>query len=309
MSANEQAAMHESSSARAILYAFLANLGIAFAKTWAAIFTNSGSMLAEAIHSYADSGNQVLLYIGLRQSRRPPDAEHPMGYGKLSYFWSFIVALLLFSVGGLVSIYEGWHKLTAPQPLSDAWVALTVLGVAVVLESFSLLGALREIRKLARGRSLAKWVGMTRNAELVVVLGEDCAALVGLALAFVFVLCAVLTGNPVFDAAGSIVIGLVLIVVAIWMAMRIRMLLIGRSAEEDIRSGIERIIEDDPNIEELLNAITLQFGPQIMLAAKIRMRAGLPIDQAVERINELEKRVKAAFPEIGWCFIEPDTAD
>lgn len=299
----------EGSSARAILYAFLANLGIAVAKTWAAIFTNSGSMLAEAIHSYADSGNQVLLYIGIRQSRRPPDEEHPLGYGKLSYFWSFVVALLLFSVGGLVSIYEGWHKLQAPEPLTSTWVALTVLGVAVVLETFSLIGALREIRKLARGRSLMAWLRATRNAELVVVLGEDCAALVGLVLAFVFVACAAVTGNPVFDAIGSIVIGVVLIVVAVWIANRVRTLLIGRSSEEDIRRGIERIIEEDPKIDALLNAITLQVGPKIMLAAKIRMPPDLPIAQAVERINELERRMKAAFPEIGWCFIEPDVTD
>jgi len=299
----------QGSSARAILYAFLANLGIAIAKTWAAIHTNSGSMLAEAIHSFADSGNQVLLYVGMRQSRRPPDAEHPLGYGKLSYFWSFIVALLLFSVGGLVSIYEGWHKLQEPEPVTSAWVALTVLGVAVVLETFSLIGAVREIRKIARGRTVRHWLRSTRNAELVVVMGEDCAALLGLALAFIFVLCALLTGNPVFDAAGSIVIGVVLIVVALWMAARIRTLLIGRSAEEDIRKGIERIIDEDPSIEELLNAITLQFGPRIMLAAKIRMRAGLPIELAVERINELERRMKAAFPDIGWCFIEPDVSD
>ncbi len=297
------------SSERAILYAFLANLGIAFAKTWAAIFTNSGSMLAEAIHSYADSGNQVLLYIGIRQSRRPPDEEHPLGYGKLSYFWSFVVALLLFSVGGLVSIYEGWHKLAAPEPLSSAWVALSVLGVAVVLETFSLIGALREIRKLARGRTLMAWLRATRNAELVVVLGEDCAALAGLALAFVFVACAAITGNPVFDAVGSIVIGVVLIAVAVWIANRIRTLLIGRSSEEDIRSGIERIIEQDPEIEALLKMITLQVGPKIMLAAKIRMPPDLPIAQAVEHINELERRMKAAFPEIGWCFIEPDVTD
>ncbi|MGH8261888.1 MAG: cation diffusion facilitator family transporter [Steroidobacteraceae bacterium] len=299
----------QGSSARAILYAFVANLGIAIAKTWAAIHTNSGSMLAEAIHSFADAGNQVLLYVGMRQSRRPPDAEHPLGYGKLSYFWSFIVALLLFSVGGLVSIYEGWHKLKEPEPVTSAWVALTVLGVAVVLETFSLSGALREIRKIARGRTVRDWLRSTRNAELVVVMGEDCAALLGLALAFIFVLCALLTGNPVFDAAGSIVIGVVLIVVALWMAARIRTLLIGRSAEEDIRKGIERIIDEDPSIEELLNAITLQFGPRIMLAAKIRMHAGLPIELAVERINELERRMKAAFPDIGWCFIEPDVSD
>jgi cation diffusion facilitator family transporter len=297
------------SSARAILYAFLANFGIALAKSWAAIHTHSGSMLAEAIHSIADCGNQVLLYVGLRQSQRSPDAEHPLGYGKSSYFWSFIVALLLFSVGGLVSIYEGWHKLAEPEPLSAAWIALAVLGVSMVLETFSLFGALREIRKLTRGRSLMSWLNTTRNAELVVVLGEDCAALLGLGLAFIFVLLAVLTGNPVFDAIGSMVIGAVLIVVAFWMALRIRTLLIGRSAEEDIRLGIEQIIREDRKIEALLNAITLQVGPKIMLAAKIRMRAAMPIEEAVACINALELRLHAEFPEIGWCFIEPDVTD
>jgi cation diffusion facilitator family transporter len=299
----------QGSSARAILYAFLANLGIALAKSWAAIYTHSGSMLAEAIHSFADCGNQVLLYVGLRQSQRPPDAEHPLGYGKSSYFWSFIVALLLFSVGGLVSIYEGWHKFADPEPLSAAWIALAVLGVSMALETFSLFGALREIRKLTRGRSLMQWLKTTRNAELVVVLGEDCAALLGLGLAFISVLLAVLTGNPLFDAIGSMVIGVVLIVIAFWMALRIRTLLIGRSAEEDVRLGIEQIIKEDPNIEALLNAITLQVGPKIMLAAKIRMRAAMPIEEAVACINALERRMHAKFPEIGWCFIEPDVTD
>lgn len=297
------------SSARAILYAFLANLGIALAKGWAAIHTHSGSMLAEAIHSFADCGNQVLLYVGLRQSQRAADAEHPLGYGKSSYFWSFVVALLLFSVGGLVSIYEGWHKFADPRPLSAAWIALAVLGVSMALETFSLFGALREIRKLTRGRSLMKWLKTTRNAELVVVLGEDCAALLGLGIAFIFVLLAALTGNPVFDAIGSMVIGAVLIAVAFWIVLRIRTLLIGRSAEEDIRVGIEQIINEDPKIEALLNAITLQIGPKIMLAAKIRMRAAMPIEEAVACINALELRLHAKFPEIGWCFIEPDVTD
>lgn len=297
------------SSARAILYAFLANFGIALAKSWAAIVTHSGSMLAEAIHSFADCGNQVLLYVGLRQSQRSPDAEHPLGYGKSSYFWSFIVALLLFSVGGLVSVYEGWHKLAEPEPLSAPWIAFAVLGVSMLLETFSLFGALREIHKLRRGRSLMSWLSTTRNAELVVVLGEDCAALLGLSLAFIFVLLAVLTGNAVFDAIGSMAVGAVLIVVAFWMALRIRTLLIGRSAEEDIRLGIEQIIREDRKIEALLNAITLQVGPKIMLAAKVRMRAAMPIEEAVASINALELRLHAKFPEIGWCFIEPDVTD
>jgi len=157
-----------------------ANFGIAIAKTWAAMVTGSGSMLAEAIHSYADACNQVLLYYGLRQSTRAPDVEHPLGYGKVSYFWSFIVAALLFSVGGLFSIYEGVHKFMQPEPLAQAWVALLVLAVAIVLESFSLLGALREIARIRGERPFREWLRHTRNSALVVVFGEDVAALLGL---------------------------------------------------------------------------------------------------------------------------------
>ena len=189
------------STVRAIFYAFLANLGIALAKSGAAVYTGSGSMLAEAIHSFADCGNQVLLFIGLRQSAKPADAEHPLGYGKVSYFWSFIVAILLFSMGGLFSIYEGWHKLHAPEGLSGVWVALLVLGVSIIIEMFSLYGCVREINKIRRGKLFLHWFRTTRNAELVVVLAEDVAAILGLILAFCFILTAMITGNPVYDAA------------------------------------------------------------------------------------------------------------
>lgn len=294
------------SSAKAILYAFCANLGIAVTKTGAAVYTNSGSMLAEAIHSYADCANQVLLFVGLRQSDRPPTAEHPLGFGKVTYFWSFIVALLLFSMGGLFSIYEGWHKLRHPEPLRQVWIALSVLGVAIALEAASLYGCLREIRKLRRGRAFGEWLRNTRNAELVVVLGEDVAALAGLVIAFAFVWLAGATGDTRFDAAGSIAIGVVLIVVAIFIALRIRTLLIGRSAEPHLVARIGELIAGDPGIEQLLNTITLQFGPKVMLAAKVRMRPGLSVEDAVRRINDLERRIKDCCPEVGWCFVEPD---
>jgi cation diffusion facilitator family transporter len=300
---------HQDASLRAILYALLANLGIAIAKTWAAAFTGSGSMLAEAIHSYADAGNQVLLFIGLKQSQRPADPEHPLGYGKLSYFWSFIVALLLFSLGGLFSIYEGIHKLQEPEALNKAWVGLVVLGIAILLEASSLAGCLREINVLRGSRPFATWLRHTRNAELVVVLGEDIAALVGLALAFCFVGLTLLTGNPAYDAVGSIVIGAVLVLVSLFIARRIRGLIVGRSAEPELRLLIDRIIAADPAIERLLNTITIQVGSKVMLAAKIVMRPGLKIEEAVARINELERRLKAEAPQIGWCFVEPDVED
>lgn len=297
------------SSAKAILYAFLANLGIAITKTAAAIATNSGSMLAEAIHSYADCSNQVLLFLGLRQSQKPPTPQHPLGFGKVTYFWSFIVALMLFSVGGLFSIYEGWHKLHEPAPLRQAWVALAVLGIAIVLEGVSLMGCLREIARIRRGYPFLQWLKHTRNAELVVVLGEDIAAQAGLVIAFVFVWLAAATGDTRFDAAGSIAIGVVLIAVAIFISLRIRTLLIGKSAEPELVRRIDELIASDPAIERLLNTITLQMGPKVVLAAKIRMQPGLTIETAVDRINQLELRIKEAFPVVGWCFVEPDLTD
>jgi cation diffusion facilitator family transporter len=297
------------STARAILYAFLANAGIALAKTWAAWLTGSGSMLAEAIHSYADAGNQVLLFLGLRQSTRPPDSEHPLGYGKLSYFWSFIVAVLLFSMGGLFSIYEGIHKLQQPEALSQVWVALLVLVFAMVLEGFSLFGCLREIRNVRASRSFRDWLKHTRSSELVVVLGEDIAALLGLVLAFAFVAMASLTNNPIYDALGSISIGVVLIIVSIFVATRVRSLLVGRSADPLIQEAIEKIIGQEPDIEKVFNTITMQFGPDTMLAAKIKMRSGLDIDAAVDSINALERRLKDEIPNLQWCFIEPDVVD
>ena len=292
-------------TARAILYAFLANGGIAIAKTWVAIITGSGSMLAEAIHSYADTGNQVLLYLGLRQSQRPPDAEHPLGYGKLSYFWSFIVALMLFSLGGLFSIYEGMHKLQHPEQLRQLWIAVAVLSFAIVLESFSLYGCLREINLIRGERPFREWLKHTRSSELVVVLGEDIAALLGLVLALVFVSIAGITGNPMYDAIGSMCIGVVLIVISVFLTLRVRSLLVGRSADPMIQEVIDDIIRDDEDIESVYNAITMQMGPDTLLAAKIRLKSGIDIDTAVADINDLEARLKKRVPGLKWCFIEP----
>ncbi len=299
---------HES-TARAIGYAFLANFGIALAKTWAAWLTGSGSMLAEAIHSYADTGNQMLLYLGLTQSQRPPDAEHPLGYGKLSYFWSFIVAILLFSLGGLFSIYTGVHKLEHPEPILHLWVAIVVLVLAMVLEGFSLFGALREIKHVRGDRPFREWLRHTRNSELVVVLGEDIAAQIGLVLALMFLILAAVTNNPMFDAMGSICIGAVLIVISIFVALRIRSLLVGRSADPEIQEAIDAIIREQESIVQVFNTITIQFGPDTMLAVKLKMRSGLTIDAAVEIINALERELKARIPKLKWCFIEPDVTD
>jgi|TARA_Y100001949_G_scaffold167040_1_gene164329 cation diffusion facilitator family transporter len=297
---------NHNSSAKAILYAFIANLGIAIAKLGAAFYTGSGSLLAESIHSFADCGNQVLLFIGLKQADKPADEKHPLGYGKVIYFWSFIVAILLFSMGGLYSIYEGWHKLHNPEVLKHVWVALLVLAFGVVLESFSLLGALKEIKKIRKGKTLSTWFKNTRNAELVVILGEDTGAILGLIIAFVFVLISGITGDPVYDALGSISIGVILIIISIFIGWRIKALIIGRSAEPDLVELIDSIIKEDDSIEKLLNTITMQFGPDIMLAAKLKMKTGLSIEETVKQINELEDEIQRQVPTVKWCFIEPD---
>ena len=297
------------STVRAILYAFLANYGIAIAKSWAAWLTGSGSMLAEAIHSYADTGNQVLLYLGLKQSQRPPDEHHPLGYGKLSYFWSFIVAILLFSMGGLFSIYEGYHKLTHPEPLSQVWIAIIVLILAVLLEGGSLIGCIREIKKVRKGRPFREWLRHTRNSELVVVLGEDIGAQLGLILALCFLLMAWYTGNPVYDGMGSMCIGVVLLIISAFIAWRVKSLLVGRSADPEVQEAINEIIEADPDIIGIFNTITIQFGPDTMLAVKLKLDPGLSINEAIEHINDLERNLKERIPKLKWCFVEPDVTD
>ena len=299
----------QASPTRAILWAFAANLGIAIAKFAAAFTTGSSSMMAEAIHSCADTGNQLLLLLGLRQAKRPPDAEHPLGYGKDIYFWSFIVALLLFSMGGMFSIYEGVHKLDSSEPLTKPWVALLVLGVSIVLEAFSMRGCLAEVRHVRAGRSLWRWLNESRTSELVVVFGEDFAALVGLTIAFAFVVLASVTGDLRFDAYGSLAIGVLLVVVAIFVATRVKQMLIGRSADPAVVARIEAEIGANPGVLWVYRVITIQIGSEIMLAAKIRMRAGLSIDAACEEINRLERRLKERVPELRWSFIEPDVED
>ena len=298
-----------SSTARAILYAFVANFGIAIAKTWAAWLTGSGSMLAEAIHSYADTGNQVLLYLGLKQSQRPADAEHPLGYGKLSYFWSFIVAILLFTLGGMFSIYEGIHKFNHPEELSKVWVAIVVLVLAILLEGGSLLGCLREIKNVRGERPFREWLKHTRNSELVVVLGEDIGAQLGLFLALGFLITALITGNPVYDAMGSMCIGVILLVISAFIGWRIKSLLVGRSADPEVQEAIDEVIAEQDSIEHVFNTITVQYGPDTMLAAKIKLKDGITIDAAVQDINELERKLKARIPNLQWLFIEPDVTD
>ena len=295
------------SGTKAIYYALAANTGIALTKTAAAIVTSSTSMTAEAIHSFADCGNQILLLIGMKKAKAPASELHPLGYGKVSYFWSFMVALLLFSVGGVFSAYEGIHKLSAPQPLQYPWVAIAVLSVGVVLESMSLLGALKEIRPSRANRSLYRWFRDTRQSELMVVIGEDIAALLGLVIALVFVLLAWLTQNPLFDAIGSIVIGLLLILIAVMITLEIKSLIIGESADDDFKSAFRLFIATHYPQLEVLNLITQHHGHDIVLALKVRFRKWpASAEKLVHQINEIEKAIRVEFTTVRFIFFEPD---
>jgi cation diffusion facilitator family transporter len=266
-------------------------------------------MLAEAIHSFADSANQVLLLVGLKRAKRPVSEEHPLGYGKAIYFWSFIVALMLFSMGGIFSIYEGVHKLMTPEMPSSPWIAVAVLVVSILLEAGSLKGALKEVSKVRGNKSFLKWFKSSRQSELIVVTGEDIAALLGLGLALAAVLATIFTGNPVFDALGTIGIGVVLILVAVAVGIEVKSLLIGESADPETVRSINDFLSARPEIAEVFSLITLQLGTELMVAVKVKMNLMESGTKMIEEINRVEADMKAAFPQIRWSFFEPDIED
>ena len=296
-------------SLKAIFLALGANFAIFIAKLVAAVVTGSGAMLAEAVHSLADCGNQGLLLLGMRQAKRPPSDEYPLGWGRALYFWSFLVALLLFSVGGMFSIYEGVHKLGHPEPLKWPWLALGVLGFGIVAEGFSMHGCLQEVDKARGGRSLWRWFRETRSSELLVIFGEDFAALVGLCLAALAVGVTMLTGNLLFDALGTIAIGVLLVVIAIAVAIEVKALLIGQGVEPARRAELLAFLEARPEVADVLNLITVQMGPDVMVAVKARM-APVASDRAlIDAINTVERAMKAEFDDVRWSFFEPDVTD
>ena len=294
---------------KAILYALVANFAIAVAKYVAAFITNSGSMLAEAVHSTADCGNQLLLLLGIKRAKRPPSPDYPLGYGKETYFWSFIVALMLFSVGGMFSLYEGWHKLHAPEELTSPLVALGVLAFGIVAESFSMWGCLREVNKVRGSRSLWQWFRSSRNAELVVIFGEDLAALLGLVFAFVAVLASWVTGNPLYDAIGTIAIGALLIVVAALLGVEIKQLLVGQGVEPELHEEMVSFVEAAPGVRKVLKLVTLQMGSDVMVAIKAQIDPQGGEDKLVDAINRAEVAFKQKFPQVAFLFFEPDFRD
>ena len=296
-------------SLKTIFFALGANFAIFLSKATAAALTGSGAMTAEAVHSLADCGNQGLLLLGLKNAKRLPSPDYPLGHGKAIYFWSFLVALLLFTVGGAFSIYEGLHKLHEPEPLRWPWLAVGVLAFGIVAEGFSMWGCLREVNKARGDHGLWYWFRESRQSELIVVFGEDLAALLGLVFALAAVLLTMLTGNPVFDAIGTLAIGVLLVLVALFVAIEVKALLIGQSADPELKGAINAFLEQRPEIARVFNVITLQLGVDVMVAVKAQMRGDFSARALVEAINVVEGDLKARFPEVRWSFFEPDVAD
>jgi cation diffusion facilitator family transporter len=296
-------------SLKTILYALVANGSIAVAKAVAALITGSGAMFAEAIHSAADCANQLLLLLGMRQSKQAPNDDYPLGYGKETYFWSFIVAIMLFSLGGLFSIYEGVHKLQHAEPLQKPWVAISVLVFAIVAESISMWGCLREVNKSRGNRSLWQWFRETRQSELLVVFGEDLAALLGLVFALAAVVLSMVTGNPVFDAVGGIVIGGFLIVIAVLVGVEVKALLVGQGVDPQRKQEMLAFLSQQLQVEKVLNLLTLQMGAEVMVAVKVKMTECESVSGLLDQVNEVEVSFRQAFPETKWLFFEPDIKD
>jgi cation diffusion facilitator family transporter len=297
--------VHEGSR-KAIAAAFFANLGIAIAKFGGFAVTGAASLLAEAIHSVADTGNQALLFLGGRRARRRPTTEHPFGFGQERYFWAFIVALMLFSLGALFATYEGVNKLIHPHEIESPEWAFGVLSVAIVLESFSLRTAVREARKVRGNRSWWTFVRTSKSPELPVVLLEDIGALMGLVFALLGVTLATVTDEPAFDAIGSIAIGLLLGVIAVILAIEMKSLLIGEGAAPEEEEAIRAAATAGPEIEHLIHMRTEHLGPEdLLVALKVDLAAGSEHD-VPGAIDQVEARIRARVPHAKVIYIEPD---
>jgi len=299
--------MSASGGTKAIIAAFLANLGIAITKLIAWAVSGLASMLAEAVHSFADSGNQVLLIFGGRKARKVADKEHPFGYGRERYVYAFIVSIILFSVGGVFSIYEGVEKLQHPHELTNIWVPIAVLVIAILLESFSLRTAVKESNQIRGRQSWIQFVRRAKAPELPVVLLEDVAALIGLVFALFGVGLTAITHNPVFDAVGTLMIGTLLVVVAIVLGIETKSLLVGEGAGEDDVQKIEQAILAGPEAERIIHMKTLYLGPdELLVAAKLGFASDQKLLEVAAATNVIEQRIRHAVPAARVIYVEPD---
>jgi len=299
--------MSASGGTKAIIAAFAANLGIAITKFVAWFFSGSSSMLAEGVHSLADSGNQLLLLLGGRKARKKADAEHPFGYGRERYVYAFVVSIILFSVGGVFSLYEGVEKLTHPHPLENAWLPILVLVIAIGLESFSLRTAVKESNHV---RGTQNWIQFVRHAkqpELPVVLLEDVAALTGLVFALAGVGLTIVTGDPMWDGIGTIAIGVLLVLVAVILGIETKSLLVGEGASPADNVKILEALNGHPQVEAVIHMKTLYLGPdELLVAAKIAVPKATRAAEVAAAIDAIEADVRAVVPHARAIYLEPD---
>ncbi len=304
----EQSGGHGGSTA-AILAAFLANVGIAIAKFVGFLLTGSSALLAESIHSVADASNQGLLVLGGRRARRDATPLHPFGYGRVRYFWAFVVALVLFSLGGLFSIYEGYHKITDPHEITSPGIAFAILGVAIVFESFALRTAVRHAQPERRGRSWPDYIRQSRSPELPVLLLEDSGALLGLVFAVAGIALALVTGNPLFDGLSTLAIGLLLVAIAVVLAIEMKSLLIGEAAPPPVVKQIEAEIVSQDEVRRVAHMRTQHLGPdELLVAAEVEFDPALSTAELAEVIDACKTRVRSAVPIAHLIYLEPDVS-
>jgi cation diffusion facilitator family transporter len=298
--------MSAGSGTRAIIAALVANAGIAVAKFIGYLITGSSSMLAESVHSVADTSNQGLLLLGKKRSEREATAAHPFGFGRDRYFYSFVVALLLFSLGAVFSLYEGVHKIADPHPVESPLVAIGILAVAVVLESYSFRTAIHESRPLKGDRSWWRFIRESKQPELPVVLLEDFGALVGLVLALIGIGLAMITGNGVWDGVGTIGIGVLLGAIAVVLIIEMKSLLIGEGAGPNTLRTITQALAGG-RVERVVHIKTQYLGPdELLVGAKIALAPGLRLEDVAQAIDDAEQRIRAAVPEARIIYLEPD---
>ena len=306
MAHSETSGAHASGT-KAILAAFVANLGIAVAKLAGFAFTASSAMLAESVHSFADTGNQALLLLGGRRARREPSREHPFGYGRERYFWAFVVSVVLFTLGSVFALYEGIEKLRHPHQLESPLWAIAILAVALVLEGGSLRTAVRAANPLRNGASWWSYIRNSKAPELPVVLLEDIGAMLGLVIALVAVSLALLTDNPRWDGGGTVAIGLLLGLIAAVLATEMRSLLIGESASPSDLEAITETVGSSPHVERLIHMKTQHLGPEeLLVAAKVAFPPNLTLGEVANAIDELEIRIRQRVPYARAIYIEPD---
>lgn len=290
-----------------IVQSLVVNLLIALVKAVAAFLTNSGAMLAEAIHSFSDCGNQVLLLVGVKQSRRVADEAHPFGYGRALYLWSFMVALMLFVGGGVFSIYEGIHKIRHPEPVERPLVGVIVLAISLALEGYACFSNVKELNVRRRKVPFFRFLEVTKDSDLVVVFGENSAAVLGLIFALIALVLAALTGDGRWDGGGSLVIGLVLVGVAIFLAREVHSLLLGEAGDPLIEENVRRLAIELPDCEEVIHYRSVQQGPgEVLVALKLAFPKELTLDRVAHTIDELEAKVREMHPDVRYLYVEPD---